>query len=164
MADFKITDLTAATLIADTDLLEISQDAGGGTFVSKKIAAALLNPTICKDVACSDEITALTAGLKVTFRWKGRPITQGLKISASVTTAQASGATLLTLDVKKNATTMFSTKPTFDNTEKTTETAATPAVLTATGIAYDDEITCHVDTLQAGSVAAGLKIYIEGKA
>jgi len=161
MADKKISDLTAATIAADGDYIEISQAAGGPT--SKKLPLSLLNYKIVKDIACGDETTVITTGTKVTFRWKGAPITQGLKVSASLTTAQASGATLVTVDVKKNGTTMFSTKPTFDNTEKTTETAATPAVLTATGIAYDDEITCIVDTFQAGTVAAGLKIYIEGK-
>lgn len=162
MADKKISDLTAATIAADADLIEITQAAGGPA--SKKIPLSLLNYGIQKDIAIGDEVTPLTTGLKVTFRWKARPITQGLKISASLTTAQASGATLVTFDVRKNGTTMFSTKPTIDNTEKTTETAATAAVLTATGIAYDDEITCYIDAITAASIAAGAKIYIEGKA
>jgi len=161
MADKKISDLTAATVAADADLIEISQAAGGPT--SKNLPLSLLNWAIEKDIACGDEVTPLTTGTKVTFRWKSKDITQGLKITASLTTAQASGATLVTIDVKKNGTSVFSTKPTFDNTEKITDTAATAAVLTATGIAYNDEVTCIVDALQSGSVAAGLKIYIEGK-
>lgn len=161
MATAKISAMTAATILADNDFLELSQTTGGPT--SKKLPASLL-PTIVKDIACGDETTALTTGTKVTFRWKGRAIGQGLKISGSLTTAQASGATLVTLDVKKNGTSLFTVKPTFDNTEKTTETAATAATYASSAIAYDDEITCIVNSLQAGSVAAGLKIYIEGKA
>lgn len=161
MTDIRISDMTAATVLDDTDWIEVSK--AGTPRLTRRIAASFL-PTIVKDIAIGDETTALTTGLKVTFRWKGRPITQGLKISASVTTAQATGATLVTFDVRKNGTTMFSTKPTLDNTEKTTETAATAPVLTATGIAYDDEITCYVDSITAGTAAAGAKIYIEGKA
>lgn len=161
MADKKISDLTAATILADNDFLELSQTTGGPS--SKKLPASLL-PTIVKDIAMGDETTALTTGTKVTFRWKGRAITQGLKISASLTTAQASGATLVTVDVKKNGTSLFTIKLTFDNTEKTTETAATAATYASSAIAYDDEITCIVDSITAGTAAAGLKLYIEGKA
>jgi len=39
MADLRISDLTAATNVADTDLIVISQDDGDGTFTSKKIQA-----------------------------------------------------------------------------------------------------------------------------
>lgn len=164
MADKKISDLDAITTIADTDLFEVSQDAGGGSFTSKKVAAAKFVPIVVKDVACGDETTALTTGVKVTFRWKGRAIASGLKISASLTTAQASGATLVTIEVTRNGTTFFTTKPTFNNTEKTTETATTPAVLNLTSIAYDDEIVVSVNAIQAGTAAAGLKVYFEGKA
>lgn len=161
MTDKKISDLVAAAIAADADLIEITQIAGGPT--SKKLTLGLLNWAIEKDIACGDELTALTTGVKVTFRWKSKPITQDLKITASLTNAQLSGATLVTIDLKKNGTSVFSTKPTFDNTEKITDTAVAPAVLSATGIAYNDEITCIVDNLQSGSIASGLKIYIEGK-
>lgn len=40
MADIKISDLTAATNVASTDLLVISQDQGGGAFASRKITGA----------------------------------------------------------------------------------------------------------------------------
>jgi len=162
MPSYKISDLVAATIAADADLIEITQSAGGPT--SKKLTLSLLNFGIEKDIACGDETTALTTGNKVTFRWKSKAITQALKITASLTTAQSSGATLVTVDVKKNGTSMFSTKPTFDNTEKITDTATTVAVLTATGIAYNDEIVVSVDAIQSGTVAAGLKVYIEGLA
>jgi hypothetical protein len=41
MTDYaKVSELTAATSVADADLIEISQDAGGGSFVSRKVTAA----------------------------------------------------------------------------------------------------------------------------
>ena len=47
MTDYaKVSQLDAATTIASTDLLEISQDQGGDAFLSKKVVAskvALLN-------------------------------------------------------------------------------------------------------------------------
>jgi hypothetical protein len=153
MADIKISDMIDGVTAEGTDWIEISR--AGTPRLSRRIALADLTK-VQKDVACSDENSILSTGLKVTFRWKQRPIATGLKISASLTTAQASGATLVTVDVRKNAVTMFSTKVTIDNTEKTSETAAIPAVLSVTSIAYDDEITVYLDAIQAGSVAAGL--------
>jgi len=109
-------------------------------------------------VAASDESTALTTGTKVTFR---APYAFTLSsVRGSLTTAQSAGS-LLTFNVKKNGTTVFSTTPTFDNTEKTTQTAATPSVLSTTAIADDDEITITIDTVGT-SGAAGLKVALIG--
>jgi hypothetical protein len=112
-------------------------------------------------VACGDESTAITTGTaKVTFRWQGA--FSLLAVRGSLTTAQTSGS-LLTVDIKKNGTSIFTTLITFDNTEKTTLTAATAAVLTATplAIADDDEITIDVTQVGAGT-PAGLKLYFRG--
>ena len=41
MTDYaKVSQLDAATTIASTDLIEISQDQGGSTFLSKKVEAS----------------------------------------------------------------------------------------------------------------------------
>ena len=69
----KISGLTAmsATRMATTDLLEVSVDSGGGSFVSRKMTGSQLARTIPVEivVAASDESTALTTGTaKVTFR------------------------------------------------------------------------------------------------
>lgn len=111
--------------------------------------------------ACSDTVSPVTAGTgKVTFRV---PFAlTALSVSASLTTAQTSGS-LFTIDVKKNGTSIFSTLLTFDNTESTTLTAATPAVLSSTSLAADDEV--RVDVTQVGDgTAVGLKIAISGNA
>lgn len=108
--------------------------------------------------ACSDETTPLTLGTNLTtFRiFKNIFIT---RVYASLTTAQPSGS-LLTIDVKRNGTTIFGTnKITFDNTEKSSYTATTQPNLTTVTANRDDEFT--VDITQIGtSGATGLKIYI----
>lgn len=104
-------------------------------------------------VALGDETTAITTGTaKVTIR-APRAMTLS-KVKVSLSTASSSG--LPQFDVKKNGVSIFSTKPTIDATEKTTETAATPAVLSTTAIAADDELT--FDIVAAGTGAAGAKI------
>lgn len=84
-------------------------------------------------------------------------------VRASLTTAQTAGD-LLTVNLKRNGTSMLSTQMTFDNGEKTTATAATPAVLTSNPLALvaDDEMTIDVSQVGAGADATGLKIYLLG--
>lgn len=117
----------------------------------------------CIPIACSDENTPLTTGTaKVTFRM---PFSMTLTdVRASLTTAQASGASLVTVDVNESGSSILSTKLTFDNTEKTTTTASTPRVISNVDLADDAEITIDLDLLQSGSAAAGLKIYLIGTA
>lgn len=110
-------------------------------------------------IACSDEATALTSGAgKVTFR-----MPYGFTLSAvraSLTTAQASGA-ILTVDINEGGTSILSTKLTIDNAEKTSTTAATPAVISDSGLADDAEITIDIDQVGDGS-AKGLKVTLIG--
>jgi hypothetical protein len=110
-------------------------------------------------IAASDELTALTTGTgKVTFRM---PYAMNVtSVRGSLTTSQASG-TLLTFDVKESGSTIFSTKPSFNNASKTTVGAATPSVLSDTALADDAEIT--VDITQVGTAgASGLKVTLIG--
>lgn len=109
-------------------------------------------------VALGDETTAITTGAaKVTIR-APRAITLS-KIKASLSTA---GSGSSAFDVNKNGVSLFSTPLTIDASEKTSETAATAAVLATTAIAADDEITFDIDT--AGASAAGAKITLVGVA
>jgi hypothetical protein len=110
-------------------------------------------------VACSDEITAITAGLaKVTFRM---PYAMTLSaVRASLSTAQTSG-TVVTVDINETGISILSTKLTIDNTEKTSTTAATAAVISDTSLADDAEITIDVDLVGDGT-AKGLKVYLIG--
>ena len=87
------------------------------------------------------------------------------EIRGSLSTAQTSG-NIFTVDVN-NATTaasLLGTKLTIDNGEKTSTTAATPAVLTyaTTQIFADSEITIDVDQIGDGT-AKGLKVTLIGR-
>jgi hypothetical protein len=110
-------------------------------------------------VAASDETTALTTGTaKVTFRMPYAMTVTAVR--ASLSTAQASGS-IFTVDINDGGTTILSTKLTIDNTEKTSTTAATPAVISDTALADDAEITVDIDQIGDGT-AAGLKVTIIG--
>jgi hypothetical protein len=110
-------------------------------------------------LAASDETTALTAGTaKVTFRM---PYAMTLTaVRASLTTAQASGS-IFTVDINEGGASILSTLLTIDNTEKTSVTAATPAVISDTALADDAEITIDIDQIGDGT-ATGLKITLIG--
>lgn len=115
-------------------------------------------------VAASDITSDLTTGAnKAVFRMPYAFRLTGLK--ASVATAPT-GASLLTVDVNKNGTTILPTKLTFDATEKTTVTAATPYTFTggATFIdfANDDEVTIDIDTIGSTLPGKGLVVTLLG--
>lgn len=110
-------------------------------------------------VVVGDETTTITTGTaKATFR---APYPFSLSaIRTSVNTVSSSG--LPTTNVKKNGSTVFTTKSTIDVSEKTSVTAATPSVLTANPVAVadDDEFTIDIDV--AGTGAKGLKVWLLG--
>jgi hypothetical protein len=125
-------------------------------FVAAAIGGAQTESLI---VACSDETTALTAGTgKVTFRMPYAMTVTAVR--ASLTTAQTSGA-IFTVDINEAGSSILSTKLTIDNTEKTSTTAATPAVISDTALADDAEITVDIDTIGDGT-AKGLKVTLVG--
>lgn len=113
----------------------------------------------CLPIAGSDETTALTAGAaKVTFR---APYAMTLTaVRASVTTAPT--GSVLTLDINKGGVSILSSKLTIDPGEKTSVTAATPAVISDTALADDAEITIDIDGIGSTVAGAGLKIYLIG--
>ena len=110
-------------------------------------------------LACSDETTDLTTGTaKVTFRM---PFAMTLTaVRASVTTAPTD-ATLI-VDINYSGTTVLSTKLTIDATEKTSTTAAVPAVISDTALADDAEVTVDIDQVGSTVAGAGLKVTLIG--
>lgn len=166
MAEKKFSQLTAkAAALAATDLLAISEDAGGGSYVTKSVTGANVRtyaqtalPTEIQ-VACSDETTALTTGTaKVTFRMPYAMTVTAVR--ASLSTAQASGS-IFTVDINEAGASILSTKLTIDNTEKTSTTAATPAVISDNLLIDDAEITIDIDQIGDGT-AKGLKVTLIG--
>ncbi len=114
-------------------------------------------PTESMMFAASDETTALTTGLKLTFHM---PYAFTLTdIKGSLTTASCCG--VVTVDVSEAGTSIMTCcKVQFDACEATTETAACPPVLTDTSLANNAVMTICVDV--AGMCAAGLKITLIG--
>jgi hypothetical protein len=104
-------------------------------------------------IACGDETTPLTVGTNKT-RFRAPHAFTIASVKCSLTTASSSG--LVTVNVKKNGTTIFSTKPTFTVSSKTTVGAVTPSVVSVPAVAADDELTFDVDV--AGTNASGLKV------
>lgn len=112
-------------------------------------------------VACSDEVTALTAGAnKVTFINPYATVFNVLAVVISLTTAQASGS-IFTVDINEAGTSILSTKLTIDNTEKNSSTAATAAVISNAAIAAFAEMSIDIDQIGDGT-AKGLKAYVIG--
>jgi hypothetical protein len=108
-------------------------------------------------IAVGDETTALTTGTaKVTWRMPWAMTLTAVR--SSLTTVSSSG--LPTVDINESGTTILSTKLTIDVSEKTSTTAATPAVISDSSLADDAEMTIDIDV--AGTGAAGLKVYLIG--
>ena len=112
-------------------------------------------------IAVSDETTALTAGTsKVTFRM---PFAFTLTaVRASVTTAPT--GSVLTVGINEGGVSILSTKLTIDAGEKTSVTAAVPAVISDAALADDAEITIDIDGVGSTVPGAGLKVYLIGVA
>ena len=110
-------------------------------------------------VAASDETTDLTTGTaKVTFR---SPYAFTLtEVRANVNTAPV-GSTL-NIDINESGTTVLSTVITIDASEKTSESAATPPVISDSSIADDAEITIDIDQIGSSTAGKGLKIWLTG--
>ena len=108
-------------------------------------------------IAVGDETTAISTGTaKVTFRM---PFAMTLTaVRASLTAASTSG--IPTFDINEGGTTILSTKLTIDANEKTSSTAATPAVISDPVLADDAEMTIDIDV--AGTGAKGPKILLIG--
>lgn len=110
-------------------------------------------------LSASDLSTALTTG--TTKAYCRVPTSFTLTgVRASLATAQASGS-IFTVDINMNGTSIISTKLTIDNTEKTSVTAATPAVISTSAITDDAEITIDIDQVGNGT-AKGLIITLIG--
>ncbi len=70
---------------------------------------------------------------------------------------------LITIDILEEGVSVLSTLLTIDATEKTSTTAATPAVISDAELADDAQITIDIDTIGGGgSEGVGLKVYLIG--
>lgn len=108
--------------------------------------------------AASDEITAIVTATDV-MQFRMPYAMTGSSIRASLGSACSTGT--FTLDVLVGAATVFSTLLTIDATEKTSVSAAIPAVLSVTAWPDDSAVSISV-TGQGDGTATGLKITMIG--
>ena len=111
--------------------------------------------------AASDETTALTVATEVVTLRTPFAFVSVDEVRASLTNPSSSG--VVTINVKVNGTSLFSTNLTIDAGETTSLTAATPFVLSPGNhgpFADDAEVT--VDVVAAGTGATGLKVTLIG--
>lgn len=127
--------------------------------VAQAIAALTPSPTESIIIAVSDEDTDLETGTaKITFR-----IPYGFdldEVRASVNTAPTGAA--ITVDINEGGASILSTKLTIDATEKTSETAATAAVISDASLADDAEMTIDIDAVGSTIPGKGLKVVLIG--
>lgn len=154
---FNTVDLGAAS---DTTLSRVSAGdiAVEGNRVFRVGGSAAGTP--CEiGIACSDETTALTTGTaKVTFRM---PWAMTLNAVRSSLTTAATGSTFI-IDLNESGTTVLSTKLSIDASEKTSTTAATPAVISDSALADDAEMTVDFDQVGSTIAGAGAKLWLIG--
>ena len=67
------------------------------------------------------------------------------------------------VDVKENGVSIFSTLLSIDANEKTSVTAAIPAVISDVNLADDAEITVSTTQIGSGDAGKGLKILFKGR-
>lgn len=110
-------------------------------------------------IIIGDETTAQTVATgKVRFRMPHAMTLTGVR--ASLNTAPV-GSTFV-VDINENGTSVLSTKLSIDASEKTSTTAATPAVISDPDLADDSEISIDVDQIGSGTAGAGLRVWLLG--
>ena len=152
-----VTASSGGALVAGSGITITPNDGADTITIAADIAT--IKPTESIIIAASDETTALTTGTaKVTFRM---PYAFTLSaVRASVTTAPT--GSVLTVDINEGGVSILSTNLTIDATEKTSTTAATPAVISDSSLADDAEITIDIDTVGSTIAGAGLKVVLIG--
>jgi hypothetical protein len=81
-------------------------------------------------------------------------------VRANVNTAPV-GSTII-VDINEGGTSILSTKLSIDASEKTSATAAIPAVISDSALADDSEITIDIDQVGSTTAGKGLKIWLIG--
>lgn len=102
-----------------------------------------------------DLATPTTGAGKVTFRAHKAFTITGVRLSLK--TATSSGT--FTVDINENGTSIFSTRPTIDQGEKTSVTAAVGDVISDADIADDSEITIDFDVVGTGGADPTVTIF-----
>lgn len=109
-------------------------------------------------LAASDETSDLETGTAtVTFH---APIDMTLTRVPRITVQTAPAGSTIVVDINDDGSTILSTKLSIDAGEKTSKTAATAGVLSATEIADDSILTVDIDQIGSGTAGKGLKLIL----
>jgi len=106
-----------------------------------------------------DKDTAHTVGTGVGGEYRVPKAITVSDVGAYVDTAGTTSVT--TIDVNESGTSILSTKITIDATEKSSETAATPPVISDSSIAADAILTFDIDGIASGTAGKGLIVWLE---
>jgi hypothetical protein len=132
--------------------------AAGEIIVALEEAGELYTEVL--ERAISDEVTNLGAGTaKLTFRMPFGFNLTGIR--ASVNTAPVGSAITVGVNLTGIGS-ILSTDLTIDDGEKTSVTAAVPAVISVATLADDAEITVDIDTVGSTTPGKGLKLLMLG--
>jgi hypothetical protein len=132
--------------------LWFTDDAGTDVQIGGAVTESFIIPL-------SDETSDLTTGAaKRTFRM---PYAFTLtEVRCDVVTAPT--GSVLTVDINEGGVSILSTKLTIDAGEDTSETAATPAVISDSSLADNAKISFDIDTVGSTVAGAGLKVDLIG--
>tara|TARA_R110002020_G_C16317689_1_gene774461 strand:+ start:6618 stop:6998 length:381 start_codon:yes stop_codon:yes gene_type:complete len=119
-----------------------------------------VNPIQSFTISLSDETSDLETGTAVTYFRLPFGFTLLEIPRASVSTAPV-GSTVI-VDINVSGSTILSTKLSIDASEKTSTTAATPAVLSSKVFADDVDITFDIDQVGSSTAGKGLKCTLIG--
>ena len=112
-------------------------------------------------VACSDLSTSLIVASNVGYFYVVQNSGFTLAgVEATLLVASTSG--VVTVNVKKNAVSIFTTKITIDVNEKTSVTAVIPAVIISTATTFEAGDLVSIDIDGAGTGAKGLIVSFRG--
>lgn len=148
-------------VVADSEGVFVADNVEDALFeLYEQIYALPITPKHTFVLKCTGEAEALTVSSGVyNFRlpYNFHHIQE---IRASLVTPQTSGS-LVTVDIKRNGSSVFSLPLTIDNGEKSSLTAAAPHVIYTDYWEDDDEITVDITQIGDGT-AEGLKLYFVG--
>lgn len=146
--------LTVGDLLDEDDMASNSATKAPS---QQSVKAYVDKRTQYMDFACSNETSNLLVGTGFTMvMMRALPVVT--KVDFSVTTAPT-GSTII-LNVKKNGTTIYSTKPTIDATEFSTLTGTAQVLSGATAYAVGDILSVEIDQVGSTVAGAGLKAMI----
>ena len=146
--------ITGIVELSDNGTSPIADTASVDVFVVRRAADEFIS------IALGDETSDAETGTGVvTFRM---PYAFELtEVRASAVTAPV-GSTAI-IDINEGGVSILSTAITLDAGEKTSETAATPPVISDSALADDAEITIDIDQVGSTTAGAGFKVTLIGR-